>query len=166
LLRAGEQVAWVRGPGLNPPWERYVTHPALFLFALALGAVCAAAGWLSAGWQPGALPLSLLAAGGLVVGSIIVLGLSAGYFTRLVVTNLRVVILQGYEVCRSWGIDRLPRSLIRYGPRRGEEEGRAVDLDALQALLGGESDQFTGAKAVQAFGKQLDRIISRERGRP
>jgi len=40
-------------------------------------------------------------------------GIANGYFTRLVVTNYRLLILQGYEVCRSWSIHHLPRSLIR-----------------------------------------------------
>ena len=48
LLRANERVTWVRGPRWNPWWERYVTHPAMFVVALALGAVCLGAGRLGA----------------------------------------------------------------------------------------------------------------------
>src|SRR6266571_9210112 len=84
LLRAGEHVTWVRGPRWNPWWERYVTHPALFLFALALGTACLGAGRLDAGSWSEIEPLLALAAGGIVLGSILVLGISAGYFTRLV----------------------------------------------------------------------------------
>jgi hypothetical protein len=166
VLRAGEEVTWVRGPRLNPWWECYITHPALFLVALAFGAACCWAGRLSVeSWSQIPPPL-VLAAGGIVLASILVLGISAGYFTRLVVTNLRVVILQGYEVCRSWGLDQLPRSLLRYSKRPGEKEKRAVDLDALRTTLGGSSNQFTDSKTILAFGKQLDRIKALENGRP
>ena len=47
-----------------------------------------------------------------------VLGLCCGYFTRLVATNHRLVILQGYEMCRTWGMDDLPPSLIRHDRRK------------------------------------------------
>jgi hypothetical protein len=36
-----------------------------------------------------------------------------------------------------------------------------VNLDALQSMLGGSSDQFVDAKAIRNFGKQLDRIQQR-----
>jgi hypothetical protein len=165
LLRPNEKVAWVRGPRLNPTWERYVTDPRMLLVVVAVGAVGVGLAALNTDWLPEALPISIGVAVGGVLLSIAVLGFFAGYFTRLVVTDLRVVILQGVEVCRGWNIDALPRSLTRYGPRRGdEEESRSVDLDALQNLFGG-SDQFT-SKAVKAFGKQLDQIIAREDDRP
>ena len=38
------------------------------------------------------------AAGGLVVGCILVMGVCCGYFTRLVVTNFRLVVVQGYGI--------------------------------------------------------------------
>jgi hypothetical protein len=166
LLRADEQITWVRGPWWNPWWERYVTHPALFLLALALGAACLWAGRLSAQSWSKMPPLPAVAAAAIVLGAIFVIGISAGYFTRLVVTNCRVVILQGYEVYRSWSLDDLPLSLIRYARRRGEEASRTVDLDALQTLLGSASEQFAGSKTILSFGKQLDRIKAREDGRP
>jgi hypothetical protein len=166
LLGEDEQITWVRGPRLNPSWERYATHPALFLFALVLGAAWVAAGRLAAGSWSDMSPLLFLVAGVLVVGSIFVLGISAGYFTRLVVTNLRIVLLQGYEVCRIWSLDDLPPSLIRYGRRGGEGEGRSVDLEALQTMLGGSPDQFIESKTLRAFGKKLDGIIAREKRYP
>ena len=166
LLRPGEEIAWVRGPRLNPWWERYATHPALFLAALALGAACLAAGRLLAGSWSQITPLPVLAAGTLAVGSIFVLGISAGYFTRLVVTNLRVVMLQGYETRRSWSLDELPRSLIRYGRRDGGRRSRAVDLEALQTMLGDATDQYTESKTILAFAKQLDQIKTRKDGHP
>jgi hypothetical protein len=161
-----EQITWVRGPRSNPSWERYVTHPVLFVVALALAAVCLGAGWLIGGsWS--AMPvLVAVAAGVIVVGSIFVLAIFAGYFTRLVVTNLRVVILQGYEVCRSWKIDDLPRSLIHYRLRPDGERRRAVDLGALQTMLGDSSGQFADSKTIQAFGRHLDQIKARDKGRP
>jgi hypothetical protein len=154
LLGPREHITWVRGPRFNSSWERYVTHPALFLFALAL-----AAGLLIVGlsWgAPGDFELLFAGAIAIVYGTIIALGIFAGYFTRLVVTNFRVVILQGYEVRRSWGLDELPPSLIRYGNQEGRE-GAAVDLDAVQNMLGA-SDQFADPKAIRTFGKQLDQI--------
>jgi hypothetical protein len=167
LLRADEMVTWVRGPRANPWWERYATHPALFLLALTAGAGCVGIAWLIGGsWSQ--MPLALVLAGiGIVLGSVYVLAIANTYFTRLVVTNLRLVILQGYEVCRGWSIDALPRSLIRYG-RRGAESP-AVDLDALQAALGAAdrdvrpTDQFAAAKTIRALGKHLDSIKARER---
>src|SRR5262249_35666233 len=52
LLRPGEEVAWVRGPRLSPWWERHVTHPALFLLALAVGGACVGIGKHFAGsWR-------------------------------------------------------------------------------------------------------------------
>jgi hypothetical protein len=166
-LHAGEVVTWVRGPRRNPGWERYATHPALFFIALAFGAAgCWAARLAVESWSKVPPPVFLTAAG-LVLGAVLVLGISAGYFTRLVVTNCRVVILQGYELCRSWGLDELPPSLVRYGRRVNDEEAsRTVDLDALRTLLGGTSDRFADAKTILAFGKQLERIKIRENGRP
>jgi hypothetical protein len=163
LLWSGEAVTWVVGPRFSPPWERWVTHPALFLAALALGGLCLGAGWLTA--EAGSeVTVAALAAGGIVIGSVFVLGLSCGYFTRLVVTNCRLVILQGYEVCRSWGLDKLPRSLLRYRGRGQEEWARTVDLEALTTMLGGPSSRFADAKTILAFGKQLDRITHRDPG--
>jgi hypothetical protein len=163
LLRPGEHVTWVCGPRFNPAWERYATHPALFLFALAVGAACLGASRL----LPGAAGVAgALVAGGIVLGSVFVLALSSGYFTRLVVTDHRLVILQGYEVCRSWGLDDLPRSLVRYGRQGVEAASPAVDLDTLRTMLGGSSDKFVDSKTILAFGKQLEQIKSLEKGRP
>jgi hypothetical protein len=112
------------------------------------------------------LVLLALAAAAVVLASLFVVGIFAGYFTRLVVTNFRIVIVQGYEVCRSWNIADLPPSLIRYRMRGRTRESRTVDLDALQAMLGGPSDQFMAPKKILAFGKHLDGIKARENGRP
>jgi len=164
LLKPDEKVMWVRGPWLNPFWERYVTHPLLFLLSLAIGAGSIALGWLGSGGSAQVVvPLAFLAAL-LVIASIIVLGIANGYFTRLVVTSSRLVILQGYETVRSWSIDDLPRSMLRYGPR-GENENPCIDLDAVKTLLGRSSDQFTSSKTILSFGKQLERIQKRDRDR-
>jgi hypothetical protein len=164
LLRADEKVNWVVGPKFNPSWERYVTHPALFLAALALGALCVAAGWLVGGGEGTAL--AGLAAGGIALAAIFVLGIFSGYFTRLVVTDARLLILQGYEVCSSWGMDDLPLSLVRYRTRGIDAGRRTVDLDALKTLLGTTSDKVVEAKTILAFGKKLEQIKSRENDRP
>ena len=157
LLRPNEKVVWVRGPWFNPSWERYVTHPGLFFIALALGAICVGVGATIAEGEAGIVVLSLVLAGCLIIPTILVLGISCGYFTRLVVTNFRLIIVQGYELCRSWGIDDLPYTMIRY--RQGGDDHRpSIDLDAVQTLLGGSSDKFTNAKSILSFGKQLDRI--------
>jgi hypothetical protein len=157
LLRAGEQLIWVRGPRLNPWWERHATNPAWALCILAFTVVCVTV-----------TPLTFLPCWGfgfvLFVGTVFVSALSAAYFTRLVVTDQRVVILQGHELCREWGINELPPSLVRFGPR-GRAGGGHVDLDALQTLLGSGTEQFTDSKTIQALGKHLDRIKARKDGR-
>jgi hypothetical protein len=166
LLRSGETVTWVRGPRFTPSWEPYVTHPALFLAALALAAAFVVVTRLLAGSWELMPPPPILVAVGLVFGSIMVLAFFNGYFTRLVVTNYRLIIVQGFEVRRNWKIDQLPRSLLRYGPRGEEEERPSVDLDALQTMLGSSaSTGFSEAKTIQVFGKQLDQIRAQERRR-
>ena len=162
LLQPDEQVTWVAGPRFNPSWEKYVTHPLLFVAALALGAVCVAAGWLLNAASPGMLVAGGLAAFSLFVGSIIILGVFCGYFTRLVVTNYRLLMLQGYEVYRRWNINDLPRRLVRYRRTADGERTATIDLDAMQTMLGGASDQFVDAKTILAFGKQLGGIKRRE----
>jgi hypothetical protein len=168
VLGSGERVTWVWGPHYSPEWERVATHPALILPALAVGGLCLAAGWALGGtW--GNIPfVSVLAAIAVVVGAVFVLAFANAYFTRLVVTDARLVILQGYEVCRSWGMDELPPSLVHYGMAGAGAHGRSVDLDAVKNLLGGSSDQFVQAKTILAFGKQLDAIKTRDpdRDRP
>jgi hypothetical protein len=166
LLRPGEGITWVVGPRFNPSWEEYVTHPGLFVVALGVGVIGWAGGSALAG--PGTeLPILLgIAAGCIVLGSIFVLGIFSGYFTRLVVTNRRLVIVQGREVCRSWNLNQLPRSLLRYSPHGPEEEAPAVDLDTLKTMLGGSSDKFAEAKTILSLGKRLDQIKAHENDRP
>jgi hypothetical protein len=170
LLKPGEKITWVCGPRFNPSWERYVTHPALFLVALALGAFVVLAAWRLGGPRAEVIAPAAFAAGGIVLASIFVLAFFCGFFTRLVVTDQRLVILQGYETCRSWAIDDLPRSLLRYSPRgeAGEEDegSRTVDLGALKSLLGTASDKVTDAKSILSLGKQLNQIRAREKGQP
>ena len=160
LLQADEEITWVRGPSFQPFWERYLTHPALFLVALASGAGSVGASRLVTGtWDE----LAMLAAGVVVMTSVFVLGVLNGYFTRLVVTNFRLLIVQGYEVCRSWDIDDLPRSLIHFGPLEDDQERRTVGTNVLKTMLGASSDQFASSKTILAFGKQLDRIKARKK---
>jgi hypothetical protein len=158
-LRPDEKVTWVCGPQRQPSWERFITHPLLLLFGLGLAGLTVVLGWLIAGrgtvpMVPGLLGLVIL------FGSVIFLALANAHFTRLVVTDARLLILQGYEVVRAWKIDDLPRSLIRYGMRGRGEESRAIDLDALKTMLGGASDKFAESKTILKFGKHLDRIRS------
>jgi hypothetical protein len=170
LLRKGEHVTWVRGPRLNPPWERYVTHPALILAALLPAVVGGLSGLPFAGSDLSLL-VPVLVVTTIILGCILILvvGIFVTYFTRLVVTNQRVLIVQGYEVARSWKVEDLPLSLVRYGvggDGRDGEPSRTVDLEAIQTMLGRTSDKFTDAKTIVAFGKQLDQITSREPRRP
>jgi hypothetical protein len=166
-LRPDEQVTWVVGPRFNPPWEQYVTHPALAGVAVVVGVLCVLTGRMTVGswselpvWPP-------VVAGALFFASIVVLGVCCGYFTRLVVTNQRLLLTQGREIYRKWNIDDLPRSLLRYGRReRGERSEPTIDLDALQTMLGSASDQFAEAKTILAFGKQLGHIKASEDRRP
>ncbi len=162
LLRPGEQVVWVRGPRWTPEWERTVTDPTLFLAALVLGGACVAVGTRSAASVAEMPPGPFLAAMGIVLGSVYLLGICAAYFTRLVVTNHRVFMCQGREVCKSWGLHQLPPSLVRFVRRDDGQDSKTVDLDALESMLGGPSDQFSDSKTIVAFGKKLDGIKPRE----
>jgi hypothetical protein len=162
----GEDITWVYGPRFNPSWERYVTHPGLFLGALGIGVAGWGVAWSVAWAETELLVVMALVAGILVLGSVFVLGIANGYFTRLVVTNHHLLILQGYEVCRSWSIHRLPRSLIRYVRPGDGPEKLAVDLDAVKRMLGGSSDKFAPASAILSFGKRVEQIKAREDDRP
>jgi hypothetical protein len=106
--------------------------------------------------------VALVAAGSLALLSVFVLGIASGHFTRLVVTNYRIVILQGREVCRGWDIDKLPKSLLRYTLPGPDGFRRTVDLEALQSMLGPASDQIVDANSILMLGKQLDSIKKRE----
>jgi hypothetical protein len=165
FLRPDEKITWVRGPRFNPSWELYVTHPVLLLTALALGALCVLAAWRVVGaWSE--MPVwPFVAAGGGAFAAIVILGLASGYFTRLVATNQRLVIVQGREMCRSWTLDDLPPSMIRRRMRGDGQRDRTIDLDAVKTMLGGASDGFADAKSILAFGKQLGQIKAREDGR-
>ena len=162
LLWPDERVAWVYGPRFHPAWERYVTHIGLFGAALGVGVVLVIAARLAAAsWAE--MPVwPVIVAVGLFFGSVVVLGLANGYFTRLVVTNVRLVILQGHEVCRTWRMDDLPRRLVRYRVGDGPDRGPSIDLDAMKTMLGTASNQFADAKTILAFGKSLGQIKRRE----
>jgi hypothetical protein len=162
LLQPNEKVEWVRGPRFTPSWERYITHPGLFFAAAALAACCVGAAVSYAKGQNEVILPVIALSGAIVIVAILVLAYSSGYFTRLVATDTRLLIVQGYELCRNWDINDLPLSLIRYRPGGGNEMP-SIDLNAVQSLLGGSSTQFTGAKEIMSFAKQLDRI-KKERG--
>ncbi len=165
VLGEDEKILWVVGPWFKPSWERYVTHPLLFIVAVVLGAICLTAGRIYAGsWSELPIPFAL-AALVLVFGSIFILAIYSAYFTRLVVTDSRLVILQGREVCSSWKIDDLPVSLIQYGMMGAGREHRSIDLNAVKSMLGGASDKFADANTILSFGKHLDRIKTRKNDR-
>ena len=97
----------------RPAWEPFLTHPAGFLVGIVAGAVIFVVGGIAVNWN-GTL---MTVPGGLAVvgvfGSLIVVAAMAGYFTRLVITNQRVMIVQGYEIRETWRLEDLPRSLVR-----------------------------------------------------
>jgi hypothetical protein len=162
-LAPGEQVTWVRGPRFNPPWERYITNPMVALCAL----IIALPGGVAFVWvtTPSAFFVVPMVVGAVFAPIVYVVGFAAAYFTRLVVTDRRVFVLQGYERCRNWGLNQLPPALLRYGPR-GRAGSPSVNLDALQTMLGSATEQFADTKTILAFGKHLDRIKARDPGRP
>ncbi len=166
LLRDFEQVTWVRGPRTSPAWEEAVTNPALVVAALPLAVVCLFVGMLAAGSWAALHPAFAVVALGLAFGPILVLGACSGHFTRLVVTNRRLFIVQGRELCRSWDLDELPAHLIRYTMRGDGGEARSVDLDAVKTMLAGLSDKFTESRSIVEFGKKLDQITLRDRRIP
>lgn len=158
LLRRDEHITWVVGPRFTPSCERYLTHPLLFVAALAVGVAAVWVGRLVAGSWAQMSVVPVVTALVLVLGSVFVLGIASGYFTRLVVTSKRVVVLQGYEVRRSWGAAALPRSLVRYAAREGEKEAPTIDLDAVKTLFGDTSGKFAESKTILAFAKQIEQI--------
>jgi hypothetical protein len=166
LLRPDEHISWVRGPRRNPFWEPYVTHPLLFLVALALAVGCVWAGRVMVKTWSEIPPALVVTAGGLVLGSIYVLAIANAFFTRLVVTNQRIVILQGYEVRRQWNINDLPPSLVRYRKGAGGKATRSVNLAALETMLGSSSQEFAESKTILALGKQIDQIKVLRKDRP
>jgi hypothetical protein len=162
LLREGENVEWVSGPRAAPRWEPFATHP---LFILAAATVAAA--WVGltlhkVGSVQDLPPLPVLGAGAILVGSIFIVGACCGYFTRLIVTNLRLIIVQGHTVRRCLSIDDLPMSLIRYRRVPGSELTRTVDLDALKTMLGGPSAEVADSKTILALGKKLANIRAQD----
>lgn len=157
LIRPGEEVTFVRGPRWSPAFEPLLTHPLVFGAALLVGALLVGAARLAAHDANSMHPAPVAVAIGIVLGSIMVLAFFNGYFTRLIVTSERLMIVQGIEVRRSWGIEALPPSLLRHDPRRGTA-GKSIDLDAVQTLLGNPSTGFTDAKSIRSFGKQIAQI--------
>jgi hypothetical protein len=166
LLRDGESVEWVRGPRWCPSWEPYVTHPLLLVAALAIGVVSVAVGAAVGGPKSAELGAGIGVAMALVIGSIFVLGFFNGHFTRLIVTTGRVVIMQGYEVVRSWGMDDLPRSMIRYRAGDSGERSPTIDLSTVKTMLGGSPDGFADARTIMAFSKQLGNIVKGRDDKP
>jgi hypothetical protein len=160
--RANETITWVYGPRFSPSWERYVTNPVLFLIAFFIASACIGiARWQVDSWER--IPPAPVAVGiALVLGNVYVLGIFCGYFTRMVVTNRRIVILQGREVARSWSTRDLPRSLLRYQRgERGEENSPTINLDSIQGLFGTSATGFVEAKTILDVGKQIGRIQRR-----
>jgi hypothetical protein len=163
VLMPGETVALVRGPKTSP-LEPYLTHPALFLAALVPASISLAVGRaLVNSWKelpPFAGVIAIL----LVFGTIIFLASMAGYFTRLVITDRRLIVLQGREVYRSRNIKDLPPFLLRR--HRGEdglERAPTIDLNAVNTLLGGTGDGYVDAETILTLSKKLDKMREADR---
>jgi hypothetical protein len=165
LLRDDEKVSWVYGPRFNPSWERFVTHAALVLVPLPFVAVACGLAVLANAPVAAVGAVGVVATVILMTLVIIVLGLANGYFTRLVVTDRRLFIAQGYEAYRSWDLEDLPPALIRYSGRGTNLESRTIDLNAIKSMLGGSSDKFTEAKSILSFAKQIGQMRDRRHDR-
>jgi hypothetical protein len=157
-LRQDEHVECVYGPSLNPWWERYATHVFLIIAAGIIAATLLIVALIHAGKPADLQPVPAVGSAAIFFGSIFVVGFWCGYFTRLVVTNRRVFIVQGYAICRQWRIEDLPLSLIRYRRGDGPDMTKTVDLDALKTMLGDATGQVADSKTILALGKQLGNI--------
>jgi hypothetical protein len=163
LLRADEEIQSVRGPRHCPSWEPFLTHPGVVVVGLALAVAIIAVGGLALGsFGDPLMAVPCVLAFLSMVGGLVVVGITAGYFTRLVITNQRVMIVQGYEIRKTWRLEDLPRSLVRMSRTDDGELKRTVDMDTLQTMMGG-SDQFAEAKTIWALGKEIDRIKREDR---
>ncbi len=164
LLRGDEEILWSTGPRHTPAIEPFLTH---WLFVVV--GVMLAVGTLFLGRMlvPGWSKLPMWAgftAIFLVFGSVFLVGVANGYFTRLVATNKRVFIVQGQAICRSWGLNALPRSLVQYRINEHGEEERTVDVDALRTMLDSPSEGFAESKTILSLGKHLDRVKDAREG--
>jgi hypothetical protein len=159
LLRSGEHITFARGPKQSPWWERYVTHPAFLLLGVVLCVFWGLAlGPIDDSWiaLKNSAPFVMLM---IMVANLLALGIACGHFTRLVVTNRRLFIVQGYEIRRGWELHNLPRSLLHLSL----DTRPTLNLDALKSMLGPSSENVAGSKAILAFGKHLDAIKTREK---
>jgi hypothetical protein len=158
LLERGEVATWVRGPGSCPWWEPYLTHPLACLVGIPVGAACLTVGRLAVPDWSQLPPAAAVSAILTFFVPLMVVAFLTGHFTRLVVTDRRLLIIQGQTVIRSWGIRQLPRSLVKYVRREGEDEAPTIDLDSLQKMLGGKSDGIVDSNTIMSLGKKLDRF--------
>ncbi|MGF1578426.1 MAG: hypothetical protein ACFCD0_03595 [Gemmataceae bacterium] len=164
LLRPDEEVVWATGPRHTPAIEPILTHWVLVVVGLLLGVGTVLVG-LQLVNSLSRLPMwSGFTAIFLVFGSVMVVAAANGYFTRLIATNKRVFIVQGQEVCRSWGLSALPRSLVQYRMNEDGEEERSINVDALKTMLDAPGDGFAESKTILSFGKHLDRVKDSRQG--
>jgi hypothetical protein len=156
FLRPQETVTMVRGPRWSPSIEPFLTHPLTIVVALVIGAGLV---WLALLIQH---PAPFFSGLGLGLGTLFVVGFSAGHFTRLVVTNQRLFIVQGREMVRQWRADQLPHHLRRYERRDdGREEAPTIDLGEVTKMLGTSSDGFADANTILQLGKKIDSFKER-----
>jgi hypothetical protein len=157
ILAPNETVALVRGPTSNWFLEPYLTHPGLFLVALVPAGISLGIGRsLVNSWKE-LPPLAGVIAVLFVFGSIIFLASLAGYFTRLVITDQRLIIVQGREVRSSRSVNELPPILLRRNfDRDGHERAPTIDLNAVNTMLG--VDGFVDSNTILTLGKKIDKM--------
>lgn len=158
FLEQHERLTWVRGPRWNSPVEWLMTHPLLFVLAVIVSLLMVGAAAVLAGDLRHVSPLIGMMVFVMPLGSIVVLGISNAYFTRLVITDRKVFISQGHEICRVWKMDQLPPSMVRHTQTETGEEVQSVDLERIKDMLGGGDDGYVDAKTIKKFGKQLDQF--------
>lgn len=161
-LNKDEKVTWVRGPNSNPWWEPVLVHPLLVGLALLFGVMLLVSGRLIVGTWAEVPPVVWVVALLIPIGSLFLVGLTNAHFTRLIVTNTRLFIVQGYEVCRTWNLNDLPRSLLCFDPRGQEQDKPMIDLDSIQTLLE-SSDRKSSSESIMAFRKRLDQITTQRK---
>src|SRR5438105_12790131 len=80
MLTEDEHLVSVYGPKYNPGWERYVTHPLLFLVTAIISATWVVVALVRAGGPENLPAVAGIGALALVVAAIVILGVSCGYF--------------------------------------------------------------------------------------
>jgi len=161
ILEPGETIALVRGPTGKWWLEPYLTHPLASLAGAIPAAVAITVGRMIVPSWRDLPPAAGIVAVLFVFASVFVVGLLAGYFTRLVVTDRRLLILQGREIWSSRGIDELPPFLVRRMRDPDGRERRAIDIVTLDSMLGSSNTGIVDSDTILTLGKKIDKLKER-----